>query len=361
MSDAKHQDASGTNVNDQTADCQNQEQGEPVNPDVDYRKVRDFNRALAVRLNVFGHRALGSRWTLSEGRVIIEIGRARECTATEISAALGMDKGNLSRIVSKLANQGIVERRAEGVSRSSTRNLPRSPSHSSSRNPARSSSRNSSILELTPEGEKAYRELDRLSDAQAQEMLEGLSDEEKKQAVDAMETVRVLLAKASSSPVVVVDGEKHVSEFAELVREYVTVEIGARRGFSVDFQDPEAEIAHLPGKYAHPNGAMFVAMVDNVAAGCVAYRRIDDSTCEMKRLYVRPAFRGRHVASVLMQHLCDAAKKAGYNRAVLDTDASMVEAISMYEHMGFKPCEPYYDNPLPTARYFAMDIKNIHV
>lgn len=292
--------------------------------DIDYRKVCDFNRTLAVRLNVFGRHVLGTRWSLSEGRVIVELGRARQCTPSELAVALGMDEDTLGKMVAGLESAGIVEH-AGGKTKG---------------------------MRLTTAGMDEYRILERLSDEQAREMLEGLSDEEKRRAVDAMETVRTLLAKASTSPVRVVDGEGRVEDFADLVREYVTVEIGQKRGFDVSFQDPEAEIAHLPGKYARPNGAMFLAVVDDMPAGCIAYRRIDDRTCEMKRLYVRPTFRGRHVASVLTDAFYASAREAGYGRVVLDTDASMSEAIAFYLRMGFKPCEAYYDNPLPGARYF---------
>lgn len=300
--------------------------------DIDYRKVRDFNRMIAVRLNVFGRKALGTQWSLAEGRVIVELGRAGECTATEVAAALGMDKGNLSRILARLGEKGLVERGSSPVDG------------------------RTQMLALTDAGRAAFEEVDRLSDEQARDMLNGLSDEEAAKVVDAMETVRVALARSSSSPVQIVDGERYVEDFAELVREYVSVEIGDRRGFDVSFQDPETEIVQLPGKYARPTGAMFVAEVDGVPAGCVAYRRVRDDACEMKRLYVRPAFRGRHVANELLHAFYDSARATGYHMVYLDTDASMTEAISLYQHLGFTPCEAYYNNPLPTARYFSVRI-----
>lgn len=147
-----------------------------------------------------------------------------------------------------------------------------------------------------------------------------------------MRTIRSLL----SDPPEIVDGQTRIDDVRGLFREYLEVEIGQKRGFDISFQSPQAELAALPGKYARPDGRLLLALCDGVPAGCIALRRFDANTCEVKRLYTRPAFRGRHLGRMLLESALAQASRAGYTRAVCDTDASMVEAIAMYEKAGFK-------------------------
>jgi putative acetyltransferase len=140
-----------------------------------------------------------------------------------------------------------------------------------------------------------------------------------------------------------------------LFREYVaslTADIG--------FQDVEAEIATLPGKYARPTGVVLIARSedrDTDDAGLIAYRMLEPAVCEMKRLYVRPAFRGRHVGWELAEELIFDARQCGYRTMVLDTLSSMQPAVELYRRLGFKPVPAYYDNPLPGATYMALDLE----
>lgn len=131
-------------------------------------------------------------------------------------------------------------------------------------------------------------------------------------------------------------------------------------GFDLCFQDFEGEIANLPGDYDQPRGTLLLAKVDGVIAGCCAMRPLDSSdyvnAAEMKRLYVRPAFRGLGLGRQLAEAVLDAALMAGYNSVLLDTLDDMEIARAMYEELGFKEIPPYYHNPLAGAHYLKVDL-----
>jgi len=136
-----------------------------------------------------------------------------------------------------------------------------------------------------------------------------------------------------------------------LFREYV-----GSLGEDISFQNVEDELAALPGKYARPCGVVLIAREGDAVAGGVAYRMFEPGVCEMKRLYVRPAFRGRGLARDLANELIDDARTRGYRTMLLDTLASMQTARALYRDLGFAPVEPYYDNPLPGTMYMALDL-----
>jgi putative acetyltransferase len=131
-------------------------------------------------------------------------------------------------------------------------------------------------------------------------------------------------------------------------------------GFDLCFQDFEGEIANLPGDYAAPRGALLLAKVDGVIAGCCALRPLDSSdyvnAAEMKRLYVRPAFRGLGLGRQLAEAILDEARIEGYDSVLLDTLDEMEIARAMYEELGFKEIPPYYYNPLAGAHYLKVDL-----
>ncbi|CCQ73332.1 GNAT family N-acetyltransferase [Magnetospira sp. QH-2] len=117
------------------------------------------------------------------------------------------------------------------------------------------------------------------------------------------------------------------------------------------FQGFEAELRGLPGKYAPPAGLILLARVDALVAGCVAFWPLDDQTCEMKRLYVRPPWRGKGLGREMAVRIVDAAREAGYERMVLDTLERLTEARMLYRSLGFRSVEAYYDNPLDGVVY----------
>lgn len=141
-----------------------------------------------------------------------------------------------------------------------------------------------------------------------------------------------------------------------LFREYAE-----QLGFSLAYQDFDKELADFPGKYAAPDGALLLATVDGAPAGTVALRKLDEGICEMKRLYVRPAFRGRRtvdgrsIGRALAEDIVAIGRERGYQRLRLDTiSGKMRQALSLYRSMGFVEIAPYYASPIPDTAYMEL-------
>jgi ribosomal protein S18 acetylase RimI-like enzyme len=164
------------------------------------------------------------------------------------------------------------------------------------------------------------------------------------------------IAKASFRMLRIIQAltEETLSQAQALFREY-----GRMPGVAPCVQDFEREVAALPGSYAPPGGRLLLAIADSSgnlegAAGCVALRPWEKDTCEMKRLYVRPAFRGQGAAHELVKELITQARLEGYKRIVLDTLPTMLEAHKLYEGLGFLRISAYQKNPLPGALFFGL-------
>ena len=131
-------------------------------------------------------------------------------------------------------------------------------------------------------------------------------------------------------------------------------------GIDLDFQDFESELAGLPGDYAAPRGALLLAEVEGAIAGCCALRPLDTAdypnASEMKRLYVRRAFRGFGLGRELAEAMLDRARQAGYACVLLDTLDDMESARALYTDLGFEEIPPYYHNPIAGAHYLKVDI-----
>ena len=130
--------------------------------------------------------------------------------------------------------------------------------------------------------------------------------------------------------------------------------------FDLCFQGFEEELAGLPGVYAQPSGLMLLATVDGAVAGCGAFRPLPDAdypnACEMKRLFVRPAFRRFGLGRILAESLMDRATEAGYSSMLLDTLDDMEAARGLYESLGFVEVPPFYFNPIPGAHYLRAEL-----
>ena len=118
------------------------------------------------------------------------------------------------------------------------------------------------------------------------------------------------------------------------------------------FQGFAEELATLPGRYAPPQGRLLLAWAGEQAAGCVALRPLDDGACEMKRLFIRSAYRGQGLGLMLAQRIIHEAIAVGYTVMRLDTLDSLERAMRIYENLGFQRCAPYYANPLPGVVYW---------
>lgn len=127
-------------------------------------------------------------------------------------------------------------------------------------------------------------------------------------------------------------------------------------GIDLGFQDFEAELMSLPGKYSPPRGCLLVAWNGDRAVGCVALRPIDDNVCEMKRLYVHPDVRAQNVGRRLAERILQVARAIGYRSMYLDTLPSMTSALHLYYDLGFRPIEPYVFNPIEGTIFLGLDL-----
>jgi len=145
---------------------------------------------------------------------------------------------------------------------------------------------------------------------------------------------------------------KALEQLKQLFREYPVA-----IGMSLDFQDFEAELAALPGKYTPPAGELFLALRDDKALGCIAFYPMDkQGVCEIKRLYVRPEAQGSGLGRSLLAHAIKEARQRGYKKARLDSLRRMTQAGRLYELFGFQQIPPYNHNPHPDVYYMELDL-----
>jgi len=143
-----------------------------------------------------------------------------------------------------------------------------------------------------------------------------------------------------------------IAQIRELFLEYAQ-----SLGFSPCFQSFDQELAGLPGDYAPPEGRLFLMVYEGQPAGCVALHRLETGICEMKRLYVRPGFRGKGLGRVLAERILSEARDIGYDRLRLDTvEPVMKSAVAMYRPLGFGEIAPYRANPIEGALYMELDL-----
>jgi putative acetyltransferase len=163
--------------------------------------------------------------------------------------------------------------------------------------------------------------------------------------------------EGTAMQVVAVTTREQLEEVRKLFLEYAQ-----SLGFSLCFQGFDRELANLPGEYAPPGGRLYLAFANTgqgaAIAGCVALRRADDRVCEMKRLYVRPQFRGQGAGKALVEEVIRAGRELGYQRMRLDTiEPQMKEAVALYRRLGFREIPPYRENPLAGALYMELDLE----
>ena len=129
----------------------------------------------------------------------------------------------------------------------------------------------------------------------------------------------------------------------------------------LEIQNYSEEMEHLENKYGLPDGRLYLVYCDEELAGCIGLRKIDSQNCEMKRLYVRPQFRGRKIGNLLVEKIIDDAKKIGYSHMLLDTLPFLRSAIHMYKKYGFYEISSYNDSPMDTSIYMKLDFINLNL
>jgi ribosomal protein S18 acetylase RimI-like enzyme len=151
------------------------------------------------------------------------------------------------------------------------------------------------------------------------------------------------------------DGPEALEPARRLFRAYAS-EFSDSIAETLCFQGFDAEVAGLPGRYAPPSGCLILAMDGEIASGCVALRDLGEGTCEMKRLYVAPTYRGRGVGRLLVMGVIERGERLGYRRMVLDTMPEMSGALGLYREYGFIETTPYWSHPAERAVFMERSL-----
>ena len=156
----------------------------------------------------------------------------------------------------------------------------------------------------------------------------------------------------------IVPAYEHSQEIGTLFSEYTQVLLVGEPSFAgyLSLQNYDEEVRHLEQKYGMPGGRLYLALWNGEPAGCIGLRRMDEENCEMKRLYVRPQYRDKHIGGKLVRQVIDDARAIGYSHMLLDTFSFLDSAIRMYRALGFYEIERYNDNPIEGCIYMKLDL-----
>lgn len=156
----------------------------------------------------------------------------------------------------------------------------------------------------------------------------------------------------------VIPAYEYPGEIGGLFSEYTQALIAGEPSFSgyLSLQNYDEEVQHLDQKYGPPWGRLYLARWDGEPAGCIGLRKIDEQNCEMKRLYVRPQYRDKHIGGKLVRQVIDDARAIGYSHMLLDTFSFLDSAIRMYRALGFYEIARYNDNPIDGCIYMKLDL-----
>ena len=165
--------------------------------------------------------------------------------------------------------------------------------------------------------------------------------------------------KGLSMDISIVPGYDTPQTFIPLFREYTDILVAESPGFAkyLQMQGYDSELLHPEVKYAMPHGRLYLARYNGEVAGCVALKRLDGRSCEMKRLYVRPKFQGLHIGRRLAEQVIADAREIGYDAMLLDTLPTLRPAIGLYKTLGFYEVPRYNENPVDGCVYMRLDLK----
>jgi DNA-binding MarR family transcriptional regulator/GNAT superfamily N-acetyltransferase len=274
--------------------------------------VRAFNRFYTRRIGVLGDGLLRTPHSLTEARVLYELGQREVMDVADLRRELAIDAGYLSRLLARLQEQGLVDRE-------------RSPSDARRHR-----------VRLTDDGAAAASDLDRRSAEEIGALLEGVGDEARRRLVAAMGVVRNVLDEAPRPEAFVLRAPRP-GDYGWIVHRH-GVRYAEEYGWDESF---EALVARIVADYAedHRREAAWIAEVDGEPAGCVLCVRRDDDTAQLRLLLVHPRARGRGIGGRLIEECLRFAKRAGYARITLWTNDVLHEARRLYERAGFELLE----------------------
>jgi DNA-binding MarR family transcriptional regulator/N-acetylglutamate synthase-like GNAT family acetyltransferase len=278
--------------------------------------VRQFNRFYTARLGLLRRRHLDGEFSLTEARILYEIGTAAGTTARALCGILELDAGYVSRLLSALTRRKLV------------------------RQTASETDGREKLLALTATGRKAIARLDRQSTVQIEQMLAHLTADDREAMVAALRRVRAILAGESKRRVSIERVRTASREALAILHEYY-------EAVHVVQRDTLAGVETMLTERA---SGMWLAYLDDEVVGCVALRRLASipGAAECKRLYVRPAARGNRIADRLLDAMEGFARDEGIEWIYLDTYDDLKTAIALYERRGYERCARYNDNPQAT-------------
>lgn len=156
----------------------------------------------------------------------------------------------------------------------------------------------------------------------------------------------------------IIEAYAYKNEIKDLFNEYTALLIEGENAFKnyLNIQNYDYETENLEEKYGLPYGRLYIAFYDGEIAGCIALRRLDEENCELKRLYVKPQFRGQNIGGLLVKHIIKQAKEISYKHILLDTLPFLETAINMYKKYGFYEIESYNNSPMENLIYMKYDL-----
>lgn len=278
--------------------------------------VREFNRFYTARLGLLRKRHLDGAFSLTEARMLYEIGAHPDMTASTLRSTLDLDAGYISRLLGMLTRRRLVR---QMVSKTDGRER---------------------LLTLSPTGERAVARLNELSDLQIQKLLANLTVDERGVLVAAMTKAHEILRTPKEDAARIVRLTKAPEEAVEILQEYY-------EAVHVVQRDKPGSLQKLIDA---PASGMWLAYIGDEVVGCVVLRKLPSipKAGECKRMYVKPSARGRHIADMLLDAQEEFARKAGLEWIYLDTYDDLKPAIAIYERRGYQRCERYNDNPQAT-------------
>lgn len=287
--------------------------------------LRRFNRSYTQRIGALHESFLGSGRPLGPARLLFEIG-PNGATVRDLRDRIGLDSGYLSRLLRQLEDEGSVTIEPDPADRRRR------------------------VARLTEQGAGEWTELDRRSDALASRLLEPLGHRQTDRLVEALATADRII-RAATIDIEVVDPRS--SDAIDALHSYFT-ELDER--FPGGF-DPGDALSSGLDEFVPPAGAFLLARSDGSVAACGAIQRVDAGTAEIKRMWVHPEWRGlglgRRTLDALERHVA----ALGYESVLLDTNATLTEAIAMYISAGYSPTERYNDNPY-AQRWFTKPLSS---
>jgi DNA-binding MarR family transcriptional regulator/GNAT superfamily N-acetyltransferase len=285
--------------------------------------VREFNRFYTARLGLLRKRHLDGEFSLTEARMLYEIGSRPMLTASSLREMLGLNAGYVSRSLALLTRRRLVRQRA-------------------SKQDGREK-----LLTLSAAGDRAVARLNEQSSRQIRELLADVPSKDHEMLLDSLAKIRSVLSERKESPVRIVrlskssDDARLNDDAMRLLREYYEAVSVVQR------DTPEAIRTMIDGR----GSGVWLAYLEERAVGCVVLRRLDSIPLagECKRLYVQPGARGHRIADKLLDAQEDFARRQGLHWIYLDSYDDLKVAIALYRRRGYVSCERYNDNPQATV------------